>query len=236
MRGLGDHDLVIAYNRGLPRHPVDRALLLLHLAHPSASEDELVALPIGRRDRLLLDLREATFGGRIDLLASCPRCGTGVQLGMNSQEVRVPTGPVQRAYDLDLEDAHLRFRLLDSRDLAMAVAAPRGRARDVLLRCALLELSGAVEPDRLAHELGRAIVREDPQCEILLGLTCPACARAWECVFDIVSYFWEEIAMRVRRIQRDIHTLARAYGWSEDAILRMHPTWRHGYLEMLARG
>ena len=51
--------------------------------------------------------------------------------------------------------------------------------------------------------------------------------------FDIVSFFWREIEEFAIRTLREIHALARAYGWAEDQILALSPTRRRCYLEMV---
>lgn len=54
MRSLSDLDMVRVWEWGEARHPVDRALGLLRTALPEWSADDLAALPLGRRDGLLL--------------------------------------------------------------------------------------------------------------------------------------------------------------------------------------
>jgi hypothetical protein len=50
--------------------------------------------------------------------------------------------------------------------------------------------------------------------------------------FDIEEYFWVEVAARAMRILREIHILARAYGWREADILAMSTRRRQAYLEL----
>ena len=73
----------------------------------------------------------------------------------------------------------------------------------------------------------------DPLADIQLDLTCPSCERRWRAVFDIVSFLWTEIEVWAWRTLSDVHTLARAYGWSERDILTLSPTRRQFYLEMV---
>jgi len=51
--------------------------------------------------------------------------------------------------------------------------------------------------------------------------------------FDIASFFWAEICVQAKRLLREVHTLARAYGWREMDILSMSPARRQFYLEMV---
>jgi hypothetical protein len=50
---------------------------------------------------------------------------------------------------------------------------------------------------------------------------------------DNAGILWREVALAARRLLAEIHRLARAYGWSEQAITAMSATRRATYLEML---
>ena len=50
---------------------------------------------------------------------------------------------------------------------------------------------------------------------------------------DIAGFFWAELDAWARRLLREIHTLARFYGWSEAEILALSPLRRRCYLEMV---
>ena len=82
--------------------------------------------------------------------------------------------------------------------------------------------------------LGEAVVERDPQAEIRLKLVCPSCDNHWFAVFDILAFLWQEITTHARRILRDVHVLASAYGWSESEILALSAMRRRFYLEMVA--
>jgi hypothetical protein len=88
-------------------------------------------------------------------------------------------------------------------------------------------------PEQLMSELAARMIEHDPQAEVLLDLDCPACGHSWLVVFDIASFLWGEISALARRLLRDVHSLARAYGWSESDILSMSDARRQFYLEMV---
>jgi hypothetical protein len=73
----------------------------------------------------------------------------------------------------------------------------------------------------------------DPLADLTLLATCPACGHNWRILFDIVSYFWDEIQAWGGRLMREVHTLASAYGWRETDILAMSAWRRQRYLEMI---
>ena len=67
---------------------------------------------------------------------------------------------------------------------------------------------------------------------MLIDLECSACGRRWQVVLDIESFLWTKFGGLARRLLREVHALARAYGWREPDILAMSATRRHYYLEM----
>ena len=75
----------------------------------------------------------------------------------------------------------------------------------------------------------------DPQADVELTLSCPACAHQWTTAFDIISFFWEEINVWAYRTLYQVHQLASAYGWNEADILTMNPWKRQFYLKMVSR-
>ena len=88
-------------------------------------------------------------------------------------------------------------------------------------------------PGEIAAQIAEQIERADPGADISLNLICPACDHRWQITFDIVTFFWAEINHLAKRLLREVHTLARAYGWREADILAMSAARRQAYLEMV---
>ena len=112
--------------------------------------------------------------------------------------------------------------------------------QQVLARCVLAAMhagvahDGARLPESVVAALVAAMAAADPLADIRLGLICPACGHAWQVLFDIVTFFWSEIDAWARRTLREVHALARAYGWREAEILALTARRRQHYLEILA--
>lgn len=138
---LSARDLVAVWEAGGPRHPVDRALLLLAAALPHRTHDELAALPVGRRDVLLLRVREATLGPVMACASPCPRCGARLEFRAVVGELlrEAPGEDAPREHRARGGGVEMRFRLLDSRDLALSArtAAADEARRALLLACLL---------------------------------------------------------------------------------------------------
>ena len=238
MRALSANDIVQIWEWGQDKHPVDRALALLALACPELAPEQLQSLTIGQRNSRLLALREKTLGPTLKGFAECAQCGTSLEFAVEVGAIRRPEVAAQ-AYSLQVDGLTLRFRPLNSLDLAAIVGlAEVGAARRCLIERCLLQatqdgqpLSAAELPESALAALVDALTEHDPQSETRFHLTCAACGHGWSTLFDIVSFFWTELDGRARRLLAEVHALARAYGWREADILAMSEARRHFYLE-----
>jgi uncharacterized protein YbaR (Trm112 family) len=231
------------WERGKTQTSVQRALLLLSAACPEASADSLTKLNICERDARLLTLREWTFGSQLIGIATCPDCRERLELTFNTADIQAapeskPTGDLT----ISVAGYEVRFRLPNSLDIdAIADHKDVDVAREELLESCLLSVhhnGEEISPDHLPASLVEAIVdrmaEADPGADVELALSCPSCRHQWHATFDIVPFFWSEINAWAYRILREVHTLARAYGWREADILAMSPWRRQFYLEMVS--
>jgi|SRR3954470_283741 len=240
MRPLTAQELLDAWERGLGEPPVQRALALLAAACPETTPAELARESVGRRDGRLLALREWTFGPRLVSLAPCPVCGERLETAFDVADIRVgETGGGQEPLSLTVAGHELTFRLPNSLDLAaLAACEDLDDARRRLLgRCLLPAPGKKVAVDQLPEEALQAVAERmaaaDPQGDVELSLTCPACGHAWPAAFDIASFFWTEVDAWARVLLHEIHILAAAYGWREADILALTPWRRRAYLELI---
>jgi hypothetical protein len=231
MHSLSASDILRVWEEGELQHPLDRALTILAASSPGSTHEMLAALPIGVRDRRLLALRAASFGPALECFQECPACGERLEFALAVSDLALP--PADERREVALGDARYVVRVPNSHDLAAALSqSDPNAARSVLLaRCVEGDVGGAEE---IAAKLIDEIAACDPQADPMLELRCPACAHEWGTMFDIVSYLWSEICAGARRVLQEVHTLARAYGWSERDILSMTSTRRQRYLEMVS--
>lgn len=80
--------------------------------------------------------------------------------------------------------------------------------------------------------LGRIIEALDPAAAIAFDLACPTCGDRWSAPLDVAAALWAEIKRAAESLLLEIDTLARAYSWSEAAILRLSPLRRAAYLQL----
>lgn len=242
MRPLSPATLLDVWEQGQRDIPAGRALALLRAADDEISPEALANFAIGRRDWRLLVLREWMFGSRLTGVANCASCNEQLEWTANVADLRLAKEPEQSG-DLLVEADRYRisFRLPNSHDLA-AIAdcaeAPEARMR-LLQRClTFIEVADTrISPDdlpgALADIIGDRMAEADPQAAIELDLTCAECGHRWQALFDIESFLWSEINVWARRTLKEIHTLARAYGWSEREILNLSPWRRQFYLSLV---
>ena len=239
MLALSATNLLTAWEQGIAQHPLQRAVTLLALAWPEKTTNEWASVSIGDRDRGLLQLREELFGSRFEAIAGCPECGERLELAFSTQDLLAQHAAItSEPLKLTSGGYEVDYRLPTTDDL-LAVASNPGQARELLMeRCVEarndgVAVSASALPDEVVTLLGQKMADADPQAEVQILLTCPACAHHWPTVFDILSYLWGEIEDWAQRLLQDVHSLASAYGWSERDILSMSATRRRLYLEMV---
>ncbi|MBN1323504.1 MAG: hypothetical protein JW986_05820 [Methanotrichaceae archaeon] len=239
MRPLTATDILTVSERDL--HPIDRALTMLAAACPEMDMDHLAMLSIGRRDGLLLDLRELTLGRRMRLFGKCPGCKRYLELEIFTEDIRSKALDSEAAMREDGLD--VSFRLPNSFDLSAASRlSDLASAKRLLIERCIKSISRDGEQISLEDldegEIGRVASRMgelDPQADVLIEMTCPDCNHVWTSIFDISAFFWKEIQAEARRILLEVHTLAWAYGWSENEILSMSASRRWSYIDMVVK-
>jgi hypothetical protein len=243
MRSLSAKDIVNIWEWGMSQHSLQRSLTLLSGACPNLTIEQLARLTIGQRDEYLWRLRELTFGSRLDGFDRCPYCSDRVEFSLEVGDVCVapPAGVIQPTYTFCQGGIEIEFRLPNSLDLAaIAIYDDPSVAKDLLVQSCVLAarqdgkiLTVAELPEDTIAVLATQMAEIDPQAETVLDLTCPGCDRQWQTLLDIATFFWSEITALAKRLLREVHTLAGAYGWRESEILEMSHQRRRCYLEMV---
>lgn len=242
MRPLSANNILLVWEWGQDKHPVDRALALLGLAYPGLTQEQLQSLTIGQRNSRLLSLREKTLGSTLKGMVECTQCGTALEFSVEVGAIRQPE-PTMHEYSLQVDGLTVRFRLLNSQDLAAIVGFDEVSAgRLCLIERCLLEatqegrsITAAELPETALAALVDSLTERDPQAETRFQLTCAACGNHWSALFDIVSFFWTELEARAKRLLLEVHTLAKAFGWREADILALSETRRQAYLGLVGR-
>lgn len=257
MRDLSAAELLTAWDRSLGQSSMQQALVLLAAVYPEHSMEQLAQWSIGRRDACLLTLRERLFGSQLNGITACPQCRQRIELAFNVSDIRVmPTMTghivsVDEIMTLTAEGYRVQFRLPNTLDLeAVETSAEVSQVREQLLhRCITsivwegaekddVELVNSLTPlpTTLVDAIAECMAEADAQADTRIALSCPDCNHEWFSTFDIATYLAGEIHSWAKYLLREIHSLARSYGWREVDILTMTPRRRRAYLELLENG
>lgn len=220
--------LIDVWERAAGASQLLRAPILLAAAWPGY---DWLRAPIGQRDRYLFRLRTALFGDALDAVASCPSCAADLELPLRAGDLLTPPGTGDGPRELRHGDSLVRYRLPTTLDLLSVADAAPDRRRDLLLRRCLLE--GAADEPAIDAAIVAGMVEADPQADTSLALACPECGHAWSAPFDIAAYLWADLEACARRLLRQVHTLAAAYGWSERDILGLSAARRRLYVDVV---
>lgn len=248
MRTPTSSELLQVWENGVDRAPSERVLALLALALPELGYAGLARCSIGRRDELLLALRERLFGSELTSVAHCPACDAVLETHWHADDLRAGARPAQAAQpalEWVTPAYRIAFRLPTTEDMlaltdSAAIAGTAGWRLGLLARCvssACVEgVPVALEalPEEALAALEAGMAQADPMADIEVALQCPACAHDWSVTFDIAAFLWRELHTWAQHLLVEVHKLASAYGWAEADILAMSPGRRMLYVEMSA--
>lgn len=225
MRGLHGETMLTAWDRCRATVEPRRALALLELVAPEISAETLLDLPLSRRDALLLKARALTFGPGMDGFAICPDCGSPLEFALDST---LFLEGLENAPGPDGTGA----RPATTEDLLASLDAPDEQQAQAILLSRTLGVEPPVDGAVPDHWVER-FESLNSASEIRIQLECAACGGRPVLDLDVVRFFVREIGSAAKRLLREIHALASAYGWSETSIAAMDENRRAAYLEML---
>lgn len=245
MRPLSGEWLLLAWERGSRADDLRRPLVLLSIALPDRDPGQLAAMPITERNGLLLRLHEVTFGPELKVFGTCPDCAARLEFAVPvaALAARVDGPPSTGAASWEHHGQRYRLRPVTTDDLLACLdVAEVSAARHLLLsRC--LEVSPANSPGQppaalpspppADSEVLRRFEELHAAAELTCAIECPGCASSQALDLDLARFVWAETRTAARRLIADIHDLALAYGWSEQAIASMSAARRGAYLELI---
>jgi hypothetical protein len=232
VRKIDTLEMLALWERGAPRHALDRSALLCAWARPDLPPNTVVDLPVGEVTATLLHLRAATFGPHIRAHVDCSSCAERLELNLLASELlHSVSADVPRI----IEIPGMTLRAPSLRDMA-AVATERDvevATRRLIARCGSVA-DDTVEglSDNALRAIEDAIELNDPNADLAFEVFCPACGQTVDAQLDVGDLLWDEIDMRARALLGEVHVLARAYGWTESEILALGPERRAAYLSM----
>ncbi len=227
MRLLSASELLALWEQGVHQNSIEQALSILS-ACTGAPWEELAVLPIGERDARLFAVYERLFGPELHAFTECSNCGERLEYSLP-----VPRGASVATTQMERRSQTLQLRPLNSADLAaIRDCGDERQGRRLLAERCTGENAGCLsdaEVDLLSAEFAQL----DPQAEVLVDLKCPVCQSAMQVLLAIEQFLWAKISCLAKRLLREVHVLASAYGWSESEILALSAIRRKRYLELV---
>lgn len=232
--------LLTAWERGL-LEPGSRGDALL--AAVGAVEQPAGLLPLGRRNRMLLDARRLLFGPVADVVAPCDACGERLEAEVSLPALlgALPSAAVDPA-PVRLRGYEVRLRLPTGDDLTDLPGDVEAAARELLARVVLTVSRGGEDvelgslPPGVLRAADEALAAADPAADLELAVDCPDCGAQATVVLDPVELLWDEVDAWAWRMLGEVHALAGAYGWSEADVLALTPARRQAYLYLSGAG
>jgi hypothetical protein len=191
---------------------------------------------LGARNRRLLALHSALLGTVLEARLRCGRCRTENEFTIPSADILACPVPASSArVTVRSGGKRLVFRLPRMGDLAAAAAAGRDRLLPrIAARCQTGGDRGGPVPAAVLARLSARFEALDPAARIVVDLVCADCKTPLRASVDIAEFVATGIDRHVARLLREVHILARAYGWTEAEILALPPGRRQLYLSMIA--
>ena len=242
MRTLNSIELLRVWEDGIHFTLTERSLQLLSIACGVPDLNQVADWSIGEREARLLQLREWMFGSRLLNKANCPKCGELLEWTTELEDIRLQVPQQQtlpQTFELDVEGTHINFRLPNSHDVFRAYNDPAySKNPQKLIEECVITVDGELTVADLSAGAWDALEQQmeklDPQADIQMALTCPACTHEWSASFDIAGYLWTEIDNWAKHVMQEVYLLARSFHWSEQDILTMSPRRRQMYIEMIS--
>jgi len=236
MRPLAGELLLAAWEDGASEHDLRRALTMLATALPDTGREQLGALPIAERNRLLLRLHELTFGPLIRVFGPCSTCRAHFEFAVSAAEMTARVAGQSPADHVTWreEGRQYRLRAVTTDDLLATLGVPEASVAQDLLLARCLEVSPADSRRAASPAVLQRFEQLNAASELSCSIHCPGCSSRELLDLDMARFLWMEVGSAARRLLGEIHQLASAYGWSERAIAEMSAGRRGAYLELSA--
>ena len=213
----------------------------------AALDDRARHDPLGVHQQRALALHRAVVGRPIEAVVACPGCGTDNEFTVPAAQIRALPAPapdaVVRLAVPGAAGGEVRFRLPTVADLdAVAGSSPGEGIRALAARTRLdadlpdpteADVTGADLTEADVARLARAWEALDPAGSVQVELTCATCGGDVAADVAVAEFVARDLDRTVEGLLRDVDAIARAYGWSEDAILGLPAERRRRYVDLV---
>lgn len=191
------------------------------------------AMPVSSRVAALLTIVQATCGRDVLEATTVCACGERTSLELPVAQLIAMSGDPD---DVLTMSEGRRFRRPLGRDQQRWRERTAERPADTFAAMvrdlALDRIEGPLSADSI-EAIGQAFEEFDPLSALRLDVECAHCGRQQRVAADLQELcLIELLRVRERRV-REVHVLARAYGWSEESILALSNGRRQLYLRLI---
>lgn len=195
--------------------------LLCDVAETAFRPGEASALTAPDRDRVLVAMYQHAYGDIVERTVRCGACSSRFDIDFTLSDL-VGSLAVERPSEFDdsrrslyrLEDG-TRFRLPTGADELAVVGIDRDSGVQRLMESCLMP--GSAEPNLETVQAVMASVA--PTIDLDLEVACPECGVEQQWRFDVQVHVLSALRNERPRLVTEVHTLAKAYGWSFDEIM-----------------
>lgn len=236
LRPLCGHDEAFVHGTSLIEATQFLDRLLVSTAEHTVDPVKASDLAVCDGDRLFAALYLNYFGDQIESTLRCLNCHQSFEIQFSLPELMANldqmtatnvTGPdVQGIYTLT--DGR-RFRLPTIGDRNNLSRLNPEQAMTMLLQKCVIE----GDPHQDSPELEAAMNEVGPLLDLDLDATCPECETAQRVQFDIQTYLLRSLAYEQRFLNREVHAIAKAYGWSYQEILNLTRESRRNFVRLI---
>jgi hypothetical protein len=197
---------------------------------------------MAERDAALFDLRQAVFGRQAAAVIHCPSCGEQLEALLDLARLRPASSPTDDDAGRTIGGFVVRIRMPNTDDLVSistlgderaALAALVARCVESVHSPAGLAIPLADAPAGVTEAIRAHLADRLDAIAAELSLTCASCRATFRVPFDIAGFLLRELDVWAGRLIREVHALARAYGWDESTIMRLSPRRRRAYLDLV---
>ena len=218
---------------------IDAICLLDQIISPNPENKNLISqssqLTIYDRDRIFIEVYANTFGPKIETSVACSSCTTKFDISFPLDEL---VSQMEDGIEIDSEmmsnpfpfktPEGFRFRLPTGEDELAVMGMNPGKAESELLKRCIPEENGNIDTESLQKEM--KIVA--PLADIELNAQCPECSMSQLLHFNIQQYFLSSLIQEKDQLVREVHLLARFYGWGLNEILDLPRSMRRKYVSL----
>ena len=187
-------------------------------------------------DRLFAALYLNYFGEQVESTVTCQSCDQPFELRFSLRELMASLDKVNATKATGPDDEGIytlvdgrRFRLPTAGDRDSLLGLDSEQAMTTLLKRCVVE----GDPAHNSEELEAAMDEVGAVLDLDLDATCPDCGALQTVRFDIQTYLLRALAYERRFLNREVHHIARAYGWGHQEILNLTREERRAFVRLI---